>query len=203
MNFHTQGNQVDAEMENKAQERALSEDDYTLSLLLSMQTGAIWGHCYENAYPLFFAIPTLFEPHGLFVEGWVVFEDASRVVLMEHGWLMSGEHIVDPTMVLTVDFGQPVYYFPGVFRARAELEALENEFFPHVHFSGYGDDGMKHPGYRAAYDAAQQKARSRLSEGKTLVEVKATLIAAQDEVADEVSGVGVLVLLPDQRNGGE
>ncbi|GHP00642.1 hypothetical protein KSF_106890 [Reticulibacter mediterranei] len=165
----------------ETQGRALSEDEYTLSFLIAVQFGAVWGHCYENTYPLVFALPALFDPHGLFVEGWMVFEDADRVVLMEHGWLMSGEQIVDPTIVLAVEIGQPVYYFPGVFRARAELEALENEFFPHVRFSEYGADGMGHPGYRAAYEAAHHKATSQMRDKKTFVEVRATVLSLQEE----------------------
>jgi hypothetical protein len=202
MNSQVQGDYVNRRQE--AQGRILSEDDYALSFLISAQAGAVWGHCYENAYPLFFAIPTLFEPHGLFVEGWIVFEDAGRVVLMEHGWLVSGERIVDPTIVLAVEFGQPVYYFPGVFRARAELEALENEFFPHVRFSDYGDDGMQHAGYRAAYEAAQQKARELLVDGKNLVEVRATALVPQDEdVEKQAFELSMIVVLPDQQSGGK
>ncbi|GCE31983.1 hypothetical protein KDA_74670 [Dictyobacter alpinus] len=192
MNSHGDHTQV--------QGRAWSEHEYMLSFFISMQVGAVWGHCYENAYPLFFAIPELFDPHGLFIEGWIVFEDTDRVVLMEHGWLLSRQqYIVDPTIVLAVEISQPVYYYPGVSRARAELEALENEFFPHVRFSGYRDDGMQHAGYLAAYESALQKARSMLSEKKTFVEVKATLLPSQDEVVSQSSDFGVIVV---QRNGG-
>jgi hypothetical protein len=168
---------------NVAREGTMSVDDYALSLLIALQIGARFGHCYENIYPAFFAVPQLFEPHGLFVEGWIAFETWDKVVLFEHGWLMSGSRIIDPTIVLAVEPGSPVYYYPGVLRARAELEALENEFFPHVCCSDYGDDGMAHPAYRAAYEAAQQKARALLTEGKSFVEVRAKVLTAEEEEA--------------------
>lgn len=171
------------EPEKGAPESTLSVDDYALSLLIALQTGARWGHCYENIYPAFFAVPQLFEPHGLFVEGWIAFAYQDNVVLFEHGWLTSGSRIVDPTIVLAVEPGEPVYYFPGVLRGRAELEALENEFFPHVRHCDYGDDGMAHPAYRAAYEAAQQKAMALLSEGRSLLEVRATRLSAEEEEA--------------------
>jgi hypothetical protein len=163
--------------------RNLQADDYALSWLIARQTAPVWGHCYQNAYPTFFAFPALFDPHGQFIEGWIVFEDSNQVVLMEHGWLVSnGGRIIDPTIVLTVACGQPVHYFPGVRRSRAELEALEHELFPRVRFSSYGDDGMGHPDYRAAYEAAQAFAQSLLTKGKTLVEVRATMSAPQNEI---------------------
>ena len=137
--------------------------DYGLSVLIAMHIRAIWGHCYENAYSTFFAFPELFEPDGLFVEGWIVFEEANDVVLMEHSWLVCGNRIIDPTIVLAVDPHQPVSYFPGVCRAQAELEALDGEFFPHVRFEEYGKDGMGHPDYRAAYEAAQEATNKLVS----------------------------------------
>ena len=154
--------------------------DYPLSLLIALQTGARSGHCYESAYPAFFACPDLFYPNGKFVEGWVVFEDASRVVLLEHGWLVAGKRIIDVTLVLQLAPCQPVHYFPGVVRSWAETDALNNELFPHVRFSTYGEDGMKHPGYLAAYEAASRKARELMAPGNELIEVRATDSASQE-----------------------
>lgn len=163
------------------QARRLSTEDYIRSLLIAFEMGTVWGRCYQNAYPTFFAYPTLFDPDGLFVEGWIVYEDSHRIILMEHGWLVSGKRIVDPTIVHGIEFGQPVHYVPGVCRARPELEALENEFFPHVRFENYGDDGMGHPDYRAAYEAAHTLAQSLLTEDKTFIEVRATMLEAENE----------------------
>lgn len=179
--MHSQFHDDREEQANVTHESTMSVNDYALSLLIALQIGARWGHCYENIYPAFFAVPQLFEPHGLFVEGWIAFEDQDKVVVMEHGWLTSRGRIIDPTIVLVIDPGSPVYYYPGVLRARAELEALENEFFPQVCCSDYGDDGMAHPAYRVAYEAAQQKARVLLTEGKSFVEVRAKILTAEEE----------------------
>lgn len=183
-------------------ERTLSVGEYVLSLMVALHTGARFGHCYQNAYPAFFVFPALFGPHGHFVEGWIVFEDRGNVVLMEHGWLMSDDRIVDPTLVLVIDAGEPVYYFPGVLRGRAELEALENELFPHVRFSDFGADGMGHPAYRAAYEAARAKASSLLAPGKTPVEVRARELAEEEDAAAERERLGLhIIVLSDEQEG--
>jgi len=179
--MHSQFQDDHEEPGNVAREGTMSLGDYALSLLIALQIGARWGHCYENIYPAFFAVPQLFEPHGLFVEGWIAFEYQDKVVLFEHGWLTSGSRIIDPTIVLAVEPGSPVYYFPGVLRARAELEALENEFFPHVRFSDFGEDGRGHPGYKAAYTAARRRARTLAAADKELVEVRASDISQEVE----------------------
>ena len=61
-------------MQDSTKEQKLSPNDYALSWLIARQTGAPFGHCYENAYPTFFALPALFDPDGQFIEGWIVFE---------------------------------------------------------------------------------------------------------------------------------
>jgi hypothetical protein len=163
--------------------------DYVLSLLIAMQTGAVWGRCYDNAYGAFLGLPELFFPHGTFIEGWIVFEDAGRIALMEHGWLVrGGQSIIDPTIVLVTEPAQPVYYFPGVARSWAEAEALENQLFPHVRFSDFGEDGMGHPGYKAAYTAALRRARALVVPGKELVEVRASEISQESEGGTKAAG---------------
>ncbi len=193
--------QDDSPPAKEIQEARLSVDDYGLSWLVALQTGSVWGHCYENSYASFFAFPALFDPSGRLIEGWMVFEEPDRVVLMEHGWLAGGSHIIDPTIVFAVNPGQPVYYFPGVERGRSELERLENQFFPHVRFCDYGADGMGHPGYRAAFNAAHQKARLLCSSGKALSCVRATMLGPQEEARgqEEAGRRAVIVLLPDHR----
>lgn len=184
--------------------------DYGNSLLYALRTGAEWGHCYENIYPVFFAFPQVFYPHGQFIEGWIVFEDQSKVILMEHGWLLSGKRIIDPTVVLATDPDQVIHYYPGVLRSWEETDALENELFPYVRMSSYGEDGMGHPGYKAAYEAAVQQARARVSaSGKELLEVRASDISEQHETgvmlepeAGKGSGVVMLVLKPHDQGGG-
>jgi hypothetical protein len=196
--------QLDPPAERNNAEAVSPALDYGRSFLCALQTGAQWGRCYDNAYPVFFAFPALFYPYGTFVEGWIVFEDRRRVVLMEHGWLVSGKRIIDPTIVLVMNPTRPIYYFPGVVRSWEETDALENELFPHVRFSSFGADGMGHPGYKAAYDAALQQAQAMIttSGGKELIEVRATDVAEQrgaEVILDEEergNGVVMLVLQP-------
>lgn len=159
--------------------------DYLLSYLMALSIKARWGHCYENAFAAYFAFPHIFDCPGSFlVEGWIVFETNNTVVLMEHGYCLSGKRIVDPTIVTVVNpqqpgLAQPVWHFPGILRDRSELTELENQFFPHVRFSTYGEDGLGHPGYLKAYETARQKAIELLSSEKTLVEVKATFLESE------------------------
>lgn len=158
--------------------------EYGRSMLFAMQTSAQWGHCYVNSYPVFFAFPKLFYPDGRFIEGWIVFEDRSNVILMEHGWLVSERTIIDPTIVLATDPTQTIHYYPGVVRSWEELEGLENEMFPYVRFSNYGEDGMEHPDYKMAYEAAAQKAHEIIAtSSKELIEVRASDIT-QQQAAD-------------------
>ncbi len=183
--------------ENYREPEAGPELAYVLSMVVSSQTRAKWGHCYENIYPAFFAYPPLFYPFGRFVEGFVVFidEDSNQVVLMEHGWLVDNEsQIIDPTLVIVLMPFQPVFYFPGVTRSWSELRVLENELFPYVQQSGYGDDGMEHPAYKAAYEAAREKAQSLVSEHYLFKEVRAKLLSKEEEeLLNETPGITVIV----------
>lgn len=172
--------------------------DYSLSLQCAMQTRARPHHCYESSYVAFFARSDLFYPDGVFVEGWIVVEDTDRVILMEHGWLVSIKRqcIVDVTLVFQITPQQPVHYFPGVIRSWAETDALENEMFPHVCFSTYGNDGMGHQGYRAAYETARQQAQTLLLPGKQVIEVRATDALTQTDRRED-AGLMLMVLLSD------
>ena len=168
---------------------------YTPSHLIALYTNAQWGHCYENSFRAFFAFPTLFFPDGKFVEGWVVFTSATRVALMEHSWLISGAVIIDPTLVLEITPNQAVFFYPGVIRSWTETDQLENELFPHVRFSDYGEDGMGHPGYNAAYVAAKQKAQELLTPTQKFVEVKATELSATQEQGETSDATEVIIVI--------
>jgi hypothetical protein len=78
------------------------------------------------------------------------------------------------------------------------LFALENQLFPHVRFCDYGEDGMGHPGYRAAYTAALYQAKALLAPGKKLVEVRAAETPQESEggtAAAGESGVRMYILV--------
>jgi hypothetical protein len=116
-------------------------------------------HCAANAWRALVTFPERFRQGGRLVEGWYVIEEGRRVTLNEHVWCeLADGQIVDPSVLLLVSETTPVYYFPGLNRDYAETEALEGQLFPHVRFDGlHGDDGLGHPGYRAAREAARRK----------------------------------------------
>jgi hypothetical protein len=151
---------------------------YEASRIVAHASRAQWGHCYESAFRAFFRFPKNFFPSGTFIEGWAVFETDDDVVLLEHGWLVSNTgDLIDPTMVLVLDHDDPITHFPGVARGWTEMECLEHEWFPHVQFETYGSDGMGHPAYKAAYEAACRHAQARVERtGKRLHEVRAALV---------------------------
>jgi len=133
-----------------------------LSLWIAAFMGARPNRCFDNAWRLFIRfLPELFCPHGKFIEGWLVVELEHEVVTNEHGWCeLPDGTIIDPSILLLVPLEQPVFYFPGVTRSCQEVEAIvrEEAWFPHVRFDGkHGEDGLGHPAYKVAHDAARQK----------------------------------------------
>jgi hypothetical protein len=134
-----------------------------LSRKVATTIGARPNHCATNAWRALIECPDLFREGGHLVEGWFVIEEAAQVTLVEHVWCcLANGLIVDPSVLLLVEESTPVFYFPGVMRTSVETEALEGAFFPHVRFDGrHGDDGLGHPGYKAARAAARRKAYTR------------------------------------------
>jgi hypothetical protein len=132
----------------------------TLSRNIAAAIHARPFHCAVNAWRALIEFPEFFREDGHLVEGWFVVEEEERVTLNEHVWCeLANGHIVDPSVLLLVPETTPVFYFPGLTRTYAEAEALEGAFFPHVRFDGkHGDDGLGHPGYKAARAAARRKA---------------------------------------------
>ena len=128
-----------------------------LSRQIAMAIDAQPNHCAANAWRALITFPDLFQANGRLVEGWFVIETADRVVMNEHVWCELGGQIVDPSVLFLVSDATPVWYFSGLTRSWEETEALEGELFPHVRFEGYGKDGLGHPGYKAAREAARCK----------------------------------------------
>lgn len=134
-----------------------------LSRFLAAAIDAQPFQCSRNAWRTLVEFPELFRVGGRLVEGWFVIEESERITINEHVWceLATGQ-IVDPSVLLLVPATTPVFYFPGVARDYAETEALEGELFPHVRFDGrHGEDGLGHPGYKAARQAALRKVYAR------------------------------------------
>ena len=130
-----------------------------LSRFLAAAIDAQPFQCSRNAWRTLVEFPELFRTGGRLVEGWFVIEELERITLNEHVWCeLANGQIIDPSVLLLVPATTPVFYFPGVARDYAETEALEGELFPHVRFDGqHGEDGLGHPGYRAARRAALRK----------------------------------------------
>jgi len=141
------------------QEQALSAHlDLSVSLDLVRTMDLAPNHCFANAWRSFILRPNLFH-NAWFIEGWFVMLKDGQVGMNEHGWICRSDgSIVDPSVLLIVPPDTPVFYFPGVARTWNETEALEGELFPYVCFDGvHGADGLLHPDYRAAREAARRK----------------------------------------------
>ena len=132
---------------------------YDLSWGLALMIGARPHECYATAWDALIDHPDLFRD-GSFIEGWLLIECESEVLVIEHGWCSQSDgQIVDPSIVLLVEDTRRVQFFPGVRRTWAETEALDGEMFPHVRFDEeHGEDGMGHLDYKAAYELAVQAA---------------------------------------------
>ncbi len=139
--------------------------DYVLSMLVAGSIGAESFRCWRNAALAVMCLPNLFAA-GFYVEGWIVLPRQSRIAIVEHGWTTIPDLlIIDPTMVLMEKPSQPVSYFPGYVLSREQLsELLSGSIVPLVRHTAYGDDGMKHSGYRAAYEQAWETARALAQE---------------------------------------
>ena len=173
--------------------------DIPSSLVLGAAVGARPNQCYVNAWRVLIEFPERFEHDGRFVEGWFVIEQEDEVIVNEHGWCEQADGtIIDPSILLLVPSDQPVFYFPGVVRSWQETEALEGEWFPQVRFDGVsGPDGLGHPAYKAAYDAAHVKARTLAN--ATTPPKKLVVLQAQDleESPDDDAPVVLLILKHD------
>jgi hypothetical protein len=142
-----------------AQRKAVLHFD--LSLIVAQAIVAEPHVCTTNAWRALICLPEVFYPAGEYVEGWIAYETGeSQVFVVEHCWVELAsekfQHIIDPSIVFLVPQGQHVEYFAGVRRSWRETEALEGEWFPHVLFEDYGEDGLGHPGYRAAFEQASR-----------------------------------------------
>jgi hypothetical protein len=167
--------------------------EYQLSALVALASGAVPHCCASNAWRALICLPQVFYPQGEYVEGWIAYETEECVKVVEHCWcelVMDGlRRILDPSIAFLVKEGQPVFYFPGVRRCFQETEQLEGQWFPHVCFESYGEDGLGHPGYRAAHDEALAHA-TRL--GQAASPAKELVVHTAQFVPEEV-----LAALPD------
>lgn len=137
--------------------------------------------CFDNAWHTFLLFPDLFQQTGRFIEGWWVIDLPDEVILNEHGWCeLEDGTICDPTVVSLLPEEVPVYYYPGVVRRWEEVARLveEEKWFPYVRFGEFGEDGLLHPAYKAAREAALQRMHA-LANATTLPK-KTTVMSALD-----------------------
>jgi hypothetical protein len=184
------------------QEQSRQHDlDMLTSLLASTAIDANPHSCFENALKLFLEpdIGPLWR-HARFVEGWYVIDEQDEVIVNEHGWLELDGRIIDPTVVILLPPETPVYYFAGVTRSWEEIQLLTHKkqvWFPYVRNVGtYGTDGLGHPHYKAAHDAARQKSHT-LSHA-TQPPKKETFMVAQDDLPQTDVQVYVVMLKEDE-----
>jgi hypothetical protein len=134
--------------------------DYSLSVLLAFVVRAEKGRCWLNAARVAANFPELLEGGGSYIEGWIVLHRSPEEPV-EHGWCQfSDGTIVDPSIVLLINEGDLVSYFPGLCLNSAQVRALDGTMMPHVRHAGtYGTDGFGHDGFRRAHDAAWAASR--------------------------------------------
>ena len=137
-------------------------ETYNFSALVAFLAGSQPNACFKDAWEALINLPQWFR-HGTYVEGWIVIELASEILVIEHGWCMLPDgRVVDPAIVFLIGPEQSVIYFPGVAYTWEETLAFEGELLPHVWETSKGGDGMQHPAYKAAYEEAL-KIATRLS----------------------------------------
>lgn len=199
--------EVYSQKHHPVQEKRMQEYlDYDISLLIALVIGAQPNTCFDNVLSMFLKyFPNELASHGRFIEGWYVVDLGDEVVLNEHGWAEPPDGtIIDPTVTLLVPPQFPVYYFPGVQRSWQEVQAIaqnKDAWFPYVRGSGlYGEDGMEHPAYKAAYEMALQKVHTLANATKP--PKKMTFLTAQDldqkERSRSVVRIFIMSLKPEE-----
>lgn len=177
--------------------------DYGVSLDMALAIGAGPNTCFDNVLDMFRYFPDVFSVYGKLIEGWYVVDLEDEVAMNEHGWAeLPGGKIIDPTVVLLIPDARPVYYFSGVERSWQEVKAIASKkdaWFPYVRGAGtYGEDGLGHPAYKAAFEAARQKVfdlAQRSNPSKSM-----TFLTAQDLDNDQRDRGAILevFVFPDQ-----
>lgn len=132
--------------------------DYPLSVALAHHTHAEPYRCWRNAVVALLACADLL-PNASYVEGWIVLPRPTTIDIVEHGWIMADQQILDPSLVLVEAAAQPVWYFAGFLVPSQDLaHRLQGTILPLVCHSSYGADGMGHPEYKDASTRARQYA---------------------------------------------
>lgn len=125
--------------------------DRTESLRLHQR--AIPKQCWFNARWVIQRLPEYHE--ASYVEGWAMDEIG---MAFEHGWIVKGGKIVDPTLPTQV-----TVYFPGLeVKGRKGIEeflatAAGRKCKRSPFFYAFGWGGMQHPGMRLAWERTKER----------------------------------------------
>src|SRR5581483_8973289 len=107
-------------------------ETYDFSCLVAFLVGSQPNSCLKDAWEALINLPHWFH-HGRYVEGWIVIEVASEVLVIEHAWcLLPDGKVVDPAIIFLIDRQQSVMYVPGVTYSWEETLAFEGELLPRV-----------------------------------------------------------------------
>lgn len=180
--------------------------DLEQSRLLQQAVEAAPHHPFENALKILLAFPDLFG-RGAFIEGFLLVEEPDTVFVIEHGWCETADGaVIDPTIVLQVSLGQPVFYVAGVRRSWGETVRLATagQSFPAVRGDRYGADGMDHPAYRAAFLAASEKSAALARSACPPKEI--VILTAQDpdgDLSSHLLGVRITISPLPQDEGSQ
>jgi hypothetical protein len=138
--------------------------DYPVSVALAQRTHAEPYRCWRNAVIALLASGKLFA-RASYIEGWIVLPRPAIIEIVEHGWIVADQRIIDPSLALIEPLEQPVFYFAGLQLSYDELpDRLQGKILPLVCHSSYGADGMGFPGYQDASIQARRRARALADE---------------------------------------
>jgi hypothetical protein len=159
-------------MNNQTKPGAEHRLDYALSVKVANLIEAVEYRCWYNARDAMLQLPGLLL-FGGYVEGWLVVPRAHEVQVIEHGWIAFREgRLLDPSIVLVEKEDQHLEYFPGlIFSWQALQEIPPDTTLPLARLMSHRRDGLGHPDYKAAYDAAMARATDLATVAGTSVQV--------------------------------
>jgi hypothetical protein len=133
--------------------------DYALSVKVATRIEAVEYRCWYNARDAMLQLPGLLL-FAWYVEGWLVLPKAHEVQVIEHGWVAFRDgRLLDPSIVLVEKEDQHLEYFPGIILPWQALQEIPPDtMLPLARLLSHRRDGLGHPDYQAAYDAAMARA---------------------------------------------
>ncbi|GHO98660.1 hypothetical protein KSF_087080 [Reticulibacter mediterranei] len=128
---------------------------YAASLAVAWSTGAVPHHCYANVRNALDEMPFLHD--AFLVEGFLLWEQETRCVVIEHAWCQQQQgSVIDPSIVLLASIRQArCWYRPGIIHEPSAWRALAAADLPTVHLRDREEEGASLPvSYQEAYQTA-------------------------------------------------